>query len=178
MRRLPGFISFSSGTSGDAAEFLGWLDRLGTIEIGKFADLVLLDANPLEDIANTRQIAAVVVDGRLLEKSILETLLARAEATANTQSHVVPILLSIAGGLLLYLAAYFLCVGVTEATEIGVRVIILPTALLFGSSSHLHNYWIPCACVVFGCEGNGGPGGIARLGPDYRGQGYVLPGGP
>jgi len=40
---------------GDAAESLGALNRTGTIEVGKAADLVLLDANPLVDIANTKK---------------------------------------------------------------------------------------------------------------------------
>ena len=39
----------------------------GTIEVGKRADLVLLDANPLDDIRNVRLIRAVVLDGKLLE---------------------------------------------------------------------------------------------------------------
>jgi len=41
------------------------LDSAGTVEPGKLADLVLLDADPLRDIANTRRIAAVVANGRL-----------------------------------------------------------------------------------------------------------------
>jgi imidazolonepropionase-like amidohydrolase len=41
-------------------------DDLGTIEPGKLADLVLLEADPLEDISNTRRIAAVVARGRLV----------------------------------------------------------------------------------------------------------------
>jgi imidazolonepropionase-like amidohydrolase len=62
------------------AEFLGKEKTLGTIEKGKFADLVLLDANPLEDIKNTTRIAAVVANGKYLPKSELEKLLAQVEA--------------------------------------------------------------------------------------------------
>jgi imidazolonepropionase-like amidohydrolase len=50
----------------DAAEFAGVLDSLGTIEPGRLADLVLLDANPLVDIRNARRIRAVLLQGRLL----------------------------------------------------------------------------------------------------------------
>src|SRR5262249_6488016 len=46
-------------------EFLGRLDSAGTVEVGKRADLVLLDADPLADIRYTRKIAAVVVRGKL-----------------------------------------------------------------------------------------------------------------
>jgi imidazolonepropionase-like amidohydrolase len=48
----------------EPANYLGALDSLGTIAPGKIADLVLLDANPLSDIRNTRRIAAVVANGR------------------------------------------------------------------------------------------------------------------
>jgi imidazolonepropionase-like amidohydrolase len=47
-----------------AARFVGVQDSLGTIAEGKIADLVLLDANPLTDIANVRRVAAVMRDGR------------------------------------------------------------------------------------------------------------------
>lgn len=56
------------------AEFLGKLDSLGTIERGKIADLVLLDANPLEDISNVQKINTVVFGGKLIPKSSLETI--------------------------------------------------------------------------------------------------------
>jgi imidazolonepropionase-like amidohydrolase len=46
----------------------------GTIEVGRQADLVLLDANPLDDIHNTRKIRAVVLDGKLLDRSHLDAL--------------------------------------------------------------------------------------------------------
>ena len=64
------------------ARFAGLLDSLGTVEQGKVADLVLLDADPLRDIRHTRKIHAVVVGGKLLAKSELEGMLARA-ADAN-----------------------------------------------------------------------------------------------
>jgi imidazolonepropionase-like amidohydrolase len=50
------------------------------VKPGKRADLVLLDANPLLDIANTRKIAGVVVNGRYLDRRALDKLLATAEA--------------------------------------------------------------------------------------------------
>lgn len=65
------------------AEFLGQLDSLGTIERGKIADLVLLEANPLADINNTRKIAAVVLGGKLILKPELKEMLDGLEARAN-----------------------------------------------------------------------------------------------
>jgi imidazolonepropionase-like amidohydrolase len=47
---------------------------LGTVEPGKIADLLLLDGNPLDNISNTRRIFGVVANGRLVDKSALETL--------------------------------------------------------------------------------------------------------
>ena len=57
--------------------------QLGTIEKGKLADLVLLDANPLADISNTRKINTVVLNGRLLNRKTLDKMLADVEAAAN-----------------------------------------------------------------------------------------------
>ena len=51
------------------AEFLGNLDSLGTIEQGKIADLVLLDADPLENISHTRKINSIVLGGKLVPVS-------------------------------------------------------------------------------------------------------------
>jgi hypothetical protein len=50
----------------NAAEFLGKLDTVGTIERNKAADLVLLGANPLDDIHNTARISAVIIRGRVI----------------------------------------------------------------------------------------------------------------
>jgi imidazolonepropionase-like amidohydrolase len=57
------------------AKFFGRLDTLGTVETGKLADLVLLDADPLADIRNTTRINAVVVNGRLLDRKDLDGIL-------------------------------------------------------------------------------------------------------
>jgi imidazolonepropionase-like amidohydrolase len=61
----------------EPARFFGMLDSAGTIAPGKLADLVLLDANPLLDIRNTRRIAAVVANGRLYDATDRERLLSR-----------------------------------------------------------------------------------------------------
>ncbi|HKV25831.1 MAG TPA: amidohydrolase family protein [Candidatus Acidoferrum sp.] len=65
------------------AEFFGQLGTKGTITPGKFADLVLLDADPLDDIHNTEKIRAVVLRGRLLDRSSLDALLSSVEEFAK-----------------------------------------------------------------------------------------------
>ncbi len=67
------------------AKFLGRENELGTIEKGKLADLVLLEANPLDDIRNTQRIAAVIVNGRYLSRADLDKLLAAVEAAAQAK---------------------------------------------------------------------------------------------
>jgi hypothetical protein len=65
------------------ARFLGREKDLGTIASGKIADLVLLDANPLDDIANTRKLSAVVFGGKLLSRASLDEMLAKIEVLAR-----------------------------------------------------------------------------------------------
>jgi imidazolonepropionase-like amidohydrolase len=64
------------------ARFLGREAELGTIGKNKSADLVLLDANPLADIGNTRRIQAVVLAGRYFSRRDLDQMLNRAAAAA------------------------------------------------------------------------------------------------
>lgn len=56
--------------------FLGKLDAYGALAPGKVADIVVLKANPLQDIAATRQIEAVFTQGRLLDRRRLDAMLA------------------------------------------------------------------------------------------------------
>lgn len=63
--------ALQSATRNPAA-FLGRLDSFGTIERGKMADFLLLEANPLEDVKNVQRIDAVVFGGTLIPKSTLE----------------------------------------------------------------------------------------------------------
>jgi imidazolonepropionase-like amidohydrolase len=58
----------------------------GSVAAGKNADLVLLDANPLDNVRNTQRIAAVVVRGRYLDRAELDGMLAAVEKTANLPS--------------------------------------------------------------------------------------------
>jgi len=65
------------------AKFLGESDAIGSVEQGKIADLVLLNANPLEDISNTERIEAVVVNGRFFPQTVLRMMLANVQKSAN-----------------------------------------------------------------------------------------------
>jgi hypothetical protein len=65
------------------ARYFGKLNEMGTIEEGKAADLVLLDADPLADIRNTQKIAAVVLRGKYHSRQALDAMLERvAELSA------------------------------------------------------------------------------------------------
>ena len=66
----------------DTAQFLGMQNSLGTVETGKLADLVLLDANPLEDIRNTQKISGVFMQGHYFDRRALDGLLQKVETQA------------------------------------------------------------------------------------------------
>jgi imidazolonepropionase-like amidohydrolase len=69
----------------NSAAFLRQAGEFGSVQAGKAADIVLLDADPLADIVNTRRIFGVVLKGRYLDRDALDQLLAGAERAAATQ---------------------------------------------------------------------------------------------
>jgi hypothetical protein len=64
------------------AIFMNSRDKFGTVKKGRKADMVLLDANPLDDIANTRRISAVILNGKFLSTRELHQMLAFVEQEA------------------------------------------------------------------------------------------------
>lgn len=73
-----GFTPYEALEAGtrNPAEALGKLDEFGTVEVGKRADLILLEANPLEDVRHVRQRAGVMLRGRWFTETQLQGMLA------------------------------------------------------------------------------------------------------
>ena len=67
------------------ARFFGKMSEYGSVEAGHVADLVLLRANPLDDIANTRAIAGVIADGKYYSKADINALRERLKKVARTR---------------------------------------------------------------------------------------------
>ena len=78
---LPPMAALQAATIGPA-RFMGQEQRRGTVEVGKVADVVLLDRDPLADIHNSTSIRAVILGGKLMSRTSLDGLLAEAEALA------------------------------------------------------------------------------------------------
>jgi imidazolonepropionase-like amidohydrolase len=85
---LEAFVNWVGMTPGEAlvsatsaaAKFMGVDDRLGTIAVGKGADFIVLDANPLDDIRNTRRISQVYLRGAQVNRTAMK---ARWQAECN-----------------------------------------------------------------------------------------------
>jgi imidazolonepropionase-like amidohydrolase len=71
----------------DAAVFLRRDAEIGTIAAGKRADLVLLDADPLADVAHLSRIGAVVLRGRLFDRPALARLVADVSAAKDVAAN-------------------------------------------------------------------------------------------
>lgn len=79
---LSPWAALETGTRA-VARFFGTAAERGTIEAGKRADLLLLDANPLEDIRNSSRIAGVMLGGRWLPRETLAPQLDRIAREVN-----------------------------------------------------------------------------------------------
>ena len=64
----------------DSADAIGFAKDLGSLEVGKLADLIVLDANPLDDIRNTAKVAEVMKNGRLYDAATLNETYPRKKA--------------------------------------------------------------------------------------------------
>jgi Tol biopolymer transport system component/imidazolonepropionase-like amidohydrolase len=74
-----------TAATGAAARALGAQDEVGTVEVGKWADLVLLDADPLEDIRNTQRIRKVIQGGRVVDREALLNWAREAQQSGERQ---------------------------------------------------------------------------------------------
>jgi imidazolonepropionase-like amidohydrolase len=79
---LTPFEALKTATVNPAA-FMGMTDSLGTIQKNNNADLLLLNANPLENIHNTKRIYGVIVNGKYLSRKVLDIMLSDAAAFAK-----------------------------------------------------------------------------------------------
>jgi hypothetical protein len=76
----------------DAARTLGLERSFGTVAVGKQADMVLLGANPLQDISGTRRIEAVFIAGRLYDRGALDRLLVFTKGQAARPNNWIKLL--------------------------------------------------------------------------------------
>jgi imidazolonepropionase-like amidohydrolase len=76
---LTPYQALSTGT-GEVARFLGTPDDFGTVEPGRRADLILIEGDPLKDVANLRRRAGVMIGGRWLPAAEIKAGLAAIAA--------------------------------------------------------------------------------------------------
>jgi imidazolonepropionase-like amidohydrolase len=67
----------------EPARYFRMTDSIGLVEVGKVADLVLLDANPLDDIRNAQRVSAVLFNGRMLSNDGRQRLLRRLDQSSG-----------------------------------------------------------------------------------------------
>ena len=79
------------------ATFLGRTAEFGTVQAGRAADLVLLDANPLDNIANSRRIRTVIRGGRVFERASLDSMLSSVEVAIRPDAQKALWVASISG---------------------------------------------------------------------------------
>jgi tetratricopeptide (TPR) repeat protein len=104
-----GFTPFEAlqAATRNSAEFLNQSNNFGTVAVGQRADLILLNANPLRDMANTTQRSGVMVRGRWFSESHLRQMLNELSArNANTERFVRTSLTRKPKKALLYLKNY------------------------------------------------------------------------
>ncbi|HEY2975795.1 MAG TPA: amidohydrolase family protein, partial [Pyrinomonadaceae bacterium] len=81
---LSPYDALRAGTK-DAAEFLNGLEEFGTISVGKRADMILLDDNPLKRIENSALISGVMVRGRWLPQTDIRKMLDEQAASYSNK---------------------------------------------------------------------------------------------
>ncbi len=72
---LSPYAALESGTR-NVARFFGTEREAGTVEVGKRADLIMLEANPLQDVANVARLSGVMIGGRWLPRTEIDQRLA------------------------------------------------------------------------------------------------------
>jgi ketosteroid isomerase-like protein len=84
---LTPYEAIRAGTS-DAARFLHSEAEFGTVAVGRRADLILLNANPLEDVGNVQKREGVMVQGNWLTEDVLKSKLEKISQTESDKAAV------------------------------------------------------------------------------------------
>jgi imidazolonepropionase-like amidohydrolase len=79
---LTPYQAIQTGTI-NVARYLGKEKESGTVAVGKMADLILVNANPLQSVSNTRKIEGVVLNGKWMDRKVLDAQLAKLAKKQN-----------------------------------------------------------------------------------------------